>query len=539
MKKYLFQHRKKLAIYLFICMVAAATQVGLAFVYKAISESALGGNLQEFIKVCLFVILYLLFDAFMDYLPRFTKAQLVQSVTMNLRNRLVDKVENTSIKDMNQTENTFFVAKLVNEMKVVEEEYLEPLASLVLSIFIFIFSLISALTLQSSFTFIMVVLSIFPLVAPYVAKKILSGKKNIMLDKQKQFLEKYEELVHKFTTLRMFNSFPFINRRLFSLSDRLRVSKVEHASAQGKTYAVSYGLGNIVFTGTWIVGGIFVITNSLTFPELIAMTQLMSMIAGPIQYFTDSFTELVSSKKIADDLIDYIERGSDINISSIENHKEQVLNEIQYLEMENVSFIDGDKEIIKCFNCKFEYGKKYAIVGESGSGKSTILKLLVGIYAPSEGAVKLNGINVNHIDKDYFYNKLGYIHQQTDIFNGTMAENVAVFHDAESDDIVQSLKDASLEKWLLKNDYRINENISEGQAKVSGGEKRRLDIARSLLKDSAIFIFDEPTTGLDKENERIIQDMIRNLKHKLVIIVTHSKDQAFLNSFDEVIELTS
>ncbi|MFC0233916.1 ABC transporter transmembrane domain-containing protein [Vagococcus entomophilus] len=281
---------------MFICIIAAGTQVGLAFVYQAISKSVLEGNLQRFIRLCFFVLLYLLFDALMDYLPRLTRARLVQSVTMDLRNKLVENVESTSIKDMNQIESTFFIARLINELEVVEKGYLNPLARIFLSVFVFVFSLISALTLQNSFTLIVVVLSIFPLAALFLAKRILSGKKSNMLDKQKRFLEKYEELVYKFLTLRIFNSFPFINRRLFSLNDRLRDSKVDYASAQGKTYGVSYALGNIVYTGTWIVGGIYVITSSLTFPELIAMTQLMSMIAGPIQYFTDSFPELVSRK---------------------------------------------------------------------------------------------------------------------------------------------------------------------------------------------------------------------------------------------------
>lgn len=509
-------------------------QVGLAYVYQIISEVALAKDLALFFKVAIFVFFYLIFEAFMDYLPRKKRAIVVQNVMMSMRSDLNKKIKRTPLSQMINNDKSEFTSILVNDLKVVEDEYLNPLLSIIFTFIVFIFSLMAALQLQSSFALTMVIISIIPLFSPWIAKNILSSKKSDMVKEQKNYLTNFEEYTTKFKTLKLANSVQYMNKKLVNKNQHLKDSKVNFLSAQGKTYAISYGLGNVVYTGTWIIGAWFIINDQLTFPQLIAMTQLMSTIAGPIQFFSDSYTELSASQKVVNNILNTLEEKAGTT------HEQLMMpDNFNSITFNNVSFQIAERMIVETFNFKFLNGKKYAIVGESGSGKSTLVNLLARIYKPTAGEIKIDEINVKAIDLESFYSKISFISQTTDIFNDTIAKNVSMLKHEDTALVIKALENAGLKEWLKSTPKGSRTLLGEGENvfNLSGGERRRLDFARSIYQQSQILIFDEPTTGLDAKNEKIVSEFIKQLDNHLVIVVTHSTNQEFLDIFDEIIQI--
>lgn len=170
-------------------------------------------------------------------------------------------------------------------------------------------------------------------------------------------------------------------------------------------------------------------------------------------------------------------------------------------------------------------GQTIAFVGPSGSGKTTLVKLLVGLYPPKEGKVLYNDVPSTAIDLDELREKIGFVTQDTQLFAGTIRENLLfVRPDATDEECLMVLKKAACQTLLARADKGLDTVIGEGGVKVSGGEKQRLSIARALLRQPDILVFDEATSSLDSITEEEITQTIREVstvKDHITILIAH------------------
>jgi len=159
---------------------------------------------------------------------------------------------------------------------------------------------------------------------------------------------------------------------------------------------------------------------------------------------------------------------------------------------------------------KLQRGETIAFVGPSGAGKTTLVKLLVGLYQPRSGRLLYNGIAGNEIDLDSLRARIGFVTQDTQLFSGTIRENLLFVNPAASDaECLDVLRKAACDNLLARADRGLDTLIGEGGVKVSGGEKQRLSIARALLRRPHLLVFDEATSSLDSLTEEGIVDTIR------------------------------
>lgn len=207
--------------------------------------------------------------------------------------------------------------------------------------------------------------------------------------------------------------------------------------------------------------------------------------------------------------------------------KPKVLNKLVSFEFENVSFQHQSAKhpALENISFKINKGETIAFVGPSGSGKTTLVKLLVGLYHPITGKVLYDGIDGMEIDKNELREQIGFVTQDTQLFSGTIKENLLfVAPNATDADISDVLKKASCDKLLARADKGIDTVIGEGGVKVSGGEKQRLSIARSLLRRPNLLVFDEATSSLDSITEEEITDTIKEInanKDIITILIAH------------------
>ncbi len=170
-------------------------------------------------------------------------------------------------------------------------------------------------------------------------------------------------------------------------------------------------------------------------------------------------------------------------------------------------------------------GETIAFVGPSGSGKSTLMKLLVGLYRPQQGNIFYNGLDENNIHFDDLRNQIGFVTQDTQLFSGTIKENLMFVNPAATEeDLLDALNKASCQNLLMRAEKGIDTMIGEGGLKLSGGEKQRLSIARALLRKPNLLIFDEATSALDSLTEEEISKTIRNVSssnEQITILIAH------------------
>jgi ATP-binding cassette subfamily B protein len=194
------------------------------------------------------------------------------------------------------------------------------------------------------------------------------------------------------------------------------------------------------------------------------------------------------------------------------------------IELRDVSFKYGCRTpVLEKLNLSIPAGKIVAIVGESGSGKSTLLKLLMGFYAPTEGRLLVDGVDQREFDLASWRARIGLVSQDAFVFNGTLRDNVALGRPgATLEEVMSAARAAGLEEFIASLPDRYETVVGERGANLSGGQRQRLAIARAILRQPDILIFDEATSHLDTATERAIQDNLRTvLVNKTVVLVAH------------------
>lgn len=203
------------------------------------------------------------------------------------------------------------------------------------------------------------------------------------------------------------------------------------------------------------------------------------------------------------------------------------IGEVKDLEFRNVSFgyKSTSENALSNIFYKTSRGKTIAFVGPSGSGKTSLVKLIVGLYVPTEGEIYYNDVPFESINKEEFRTRIGFVTQETQLFAGTIRENLLfVKPDATDEECIDALDKAQCHNLLERGGKGLDTVIGEGGVKVSGGEKQRLSIARALLRKPSILIFDEATSSLDSITEEEITKTIRDVSlggSRITILIAH------------------
>ena len=273
----------------------------------------------------------------------------------------------------------------------------------------------------------------------------------------------------------------------------------------------------ILFMLMWMIFG------HIMEPKELATMQIFSFfVFGPLQ-------------EIGNIIITY--REAQVSLQNFHNLMEKApesqpahpkhLGNIETLAFKNISFKHQSANHKAISNISFQVhtGETIAFVGPSGSGKTTLMKLLVGLYRTKEGSILYNGIDENNIDFDDLRNQIGFVTQDTQLFSGTIRENLMFVNpNANDEDLHDVLEKASCVGLLARAEKGLETMIGEGGLKLSGGEKQRLSIARALLRKPHLLIFDEATSSLDSLTEEEITNTIRDIssqREQISILIAH------------------
>jgi ATP-binding cassette, subfamily B, bacterial len=203
------------------------------------------------------------------------------------------------------------------------------------------------------------------------------------------------------------------------------------------------------------------------------------------------------------------------------------LGQLESLEFADVTFQHqtANRPAVRDVSFRMQRGETIAFVGPSGAGKTTLVKLLVGLYQPHSGIVRYNGIDADQIDPDELRTQIGFVTQDTQLFSGTIRENLLFVRPEATDaECLDVLHRAAADSLLARADKGLDTLIGEGGVKVSGGEKQRLSIARALLRRPRLLVFDEATSALDSITEEEITRTIRDVGERsdvMTIMIAH------------------
>jgi ATP-binding cassette subfamily B protein len=266
----------------------------------------------------------------------------------------------------------------------------------------------------------------------------------------------------------------------------------------------------------------------LLFRERVTLGQLMTLqfysffIFGPLQ----ELGNIILSYRETQVSLAQFQKILNTPIESKPEHP-KTLNSITNLSFKNVDFkhASASKPALENINFEVQKGETIAFVGPSGSGKTTLVKLLVGLYLPKSGYISYNGNKHDEIDVEELRHQLGFVTQDTQLFSGSIKENLLFVNPlATNEELNDVMQKSACESLMSRADKGLDTVIGEGGIKISGGEKQRLSIARALLRKPNLLVFDEATSALDSITEEEITQTIQSIslqKMQITILIAH------------------
>lgn len=273
----------------------------------------------------------------------------------------------------------------------------------------------------------------------------------------------------------------------------------------------------ITFTLLWLI-----FRNSITPGQYLSLTFYSFFLFGPMQEIGNIIISYREAEASLGNFHDLMAKQPEIKPKN-----PVTIHHIEKLEFVNVKFkhLSAQQPALSDISFEVKKGETIAFVGPSGSGKTTLVKLLVGLYIPQNGNILYNDVNRDNIDFDVLRTQIGFVTQDTQLFAGTIRENLLFVNPSASDtEMMEALRKASCNTLLARADKGLDTLIGEGGVKVSGGEKQRLSIARALLRHPHLLIFDEATSSLDSLTEEEITNTIKEVsskKEQLTILIAH------------------
>lgn len=269
----------------------------------------------------------------------------------------------------------------------------------------------------------------------------------------------------------------------------------------------------IVFYNTFL--------GNLTIGEMVLILQLFNMARTPLFAMSYILTQVQSAEAGSKEYFEIMALKSTENFNDVKSSKKLDGPDIEF---KNISFNYEDSEnVLNDINFKINKGEKVALVGHSGAGKSTIVNLILKLYAPTGGEIFIKNKNYSDLSHNFVRNNIALVFQENELFSSTIRENVIYGkRNASEKELIEALKNANAYEFVLKLPNGIDSEIGERGVRLSGGQKQRIQIARAILKNAPILILDEATSSLDAKSEKEVQVALENLmKGKLVIIIAH------------------
>lgn len=289
-------------------------------------------------------------------------------------------------------------------------------------------------------------------------------------------------------------------------------------------------LVRILTTLIYIVGANMVFNMQLSVGNVFAFITYSSYVTGPISAILNIgylLSGIIPSTKRFYEFIELKEE--DDNADSI------VLPQFGDIELQNISFsYDKEKMVLKDISLLIPRGSKVAFIGKNGSGKTTIIDLLLRMYEPTEGKILLSGSNIADMELGKYRNMISVVSQDIYMFNDTIRNNICLYRQVEDKKVLDICEDSGLMDFIA--DVSLDYQVGQDGTLLSGGQKQKIALARALLHDRPIVIFDEATSSTDEQSEQQINSLLHTkLIDKTVIVVTHRTD--ILNEMDQIVEL--
>lgn len=516
----------------FAALAAGSLNLILSWIIQQLMDTAAGkSGALSFRTLLLISAGFVLLCAGLSLLNYASQPRFLERAMRQYKDFAFKKLIGKSISSFRDESAAGYLSALTNDAASIETNYLAQMLAMITKAVTFIGALLLMCRYSLLMTAIAAGLTVLPLIASLLTGNRLQAVESRVSERNGEFTAALSDCLAGFTVVKNFRAEREIFR-LFAQSNKA----LEHEKFTGRRIKTLVGMIGAV-TGIFAQLGVFIAGvylsmkgGSMTPGAVVLFVNLMNFIISPIA----ELPGLLACRKAALGLVDKLAAALERSSS---REGSETLNRLEHgIRLENVSFAyEPGKTVLHGINAEFEAGKAYALVGGSGSGKSTLLNLLMAAETNYSGHILADGIELSDISTDSLYGTMAAIQQNVFVFNASIKDNVSMFRDFPKTELDEAIARAHLGALIRERgeDYLCGENGSG----LSGGEKQRISIARSLLKKSSVLLADEVTAALDAQTAHRVSSDILDLQGITRIVVTHTLEESLLRRYDKIFVL--
>lgn len=516
----------------FAALAAGSLNLILSWIIQQLMDTAAGKSGALSFRILLLISAgFVLLCAGLSLLNYASQPRFLERAMRQYKDFAFKKLIGKSISSFRDESAAGYLSALTNDAASIETNYLAQMLAMITKAVTFIGALLLMCRYSLLMTAIAAGLTVLPLIASLLTGSRLQAVESRVSERNGEFTAALSDCLAGFTVVKNFKAEREIFR-LFAKSNKA----LEHEKFTGRRIKTLVGMIGAV-TGIFAQLGVFIAGvylsmkgGSMTPGAVVLFVNLMNFIISPIA----ELPGLLACRKAALGLVDKLAAALERSSS---REGSETLNRLEHgIRLENVSFAyEPGKTVLHGINAEFEAGRAYALVGGSGSGKSTLLNLLMAAETNYSGHILADGIELSDISTESLYGTMAAIQQNVFVFNASIKDNVSMFRDFPKTEMDEAIARAHLGALIRERgeDYLCGENGSG----LSGGEKQRISIARSLLKKSSVLLADEVTAALDAQTAHRVSSDILDLQGITRIVVTHTLEESLLRRYDKIFVL--
>lgn len=461
----------------------------------------------------------------------FSKPKFISKAIAQYKNYVFEQLSKKNISAFSGENTSTYTSALSNDAVAIESGYLANIFIIVDQCALFFGALILMFYYSPLLTVISIGFAVIPMLAAILTGNTVAKAEKIVSVKNESYMSMLRDSLSGFSVIKSFKAEIQLCKMFAKETWEVSNAKEHRRKKAILVQLISITAGNILQLGVFIIGAYLALSGSnISAGSVLIFIQLLNYVINPIELVPQAIAEIKASRALIKKL------ATTLSENVREDGKKELDTLCKGITVKNLSFeYEENKPILHDINFNFEAGKSYCIVGASGCGKSTLLNLLMASHSNYKGQITYDEIDIQDLSSRSLYDIVSLVQQNVFVFNSTIENNVTMFSDFSKEEVERAITLSGLAELVSERgaDYICGENGNG----LSGGEKQRLSIARSLLKKSKVLLVDEATAALDKQTAYQIANTFLGLKDMTRIIVTHSLDEKLLKQYDCIVAL--
>lgn len=461
----------------------------------------------------------------------FSKPKFISKAIAQYKNYVFEQLSKKNISAFSGENTSTYTSALSNDTVAIESGYLANIFIIVDQCALFFGALALMFYYSPLLTVISIGFAVIPMLVAILTGNTVAKAEKIVSEKNESYMSMLRDSLSGFSVIKSFKAEIQLCKMFAKENWEVSNAKERRRKKAVLVQLISITAGNVLQLGVFIIGAYLALSGSnISAGSVLIFIQLLNYVINPIELVPQAIAEIKASRALIKKL------ATTLSENVREDGKKELDTLCKGITVKNLSFeYEENKPILRDVNFHFEAGKSYCIVGASGCGKSTLLNLLMASHSNYNGQIAYDEIDIQDLSSRSLYDMVSLVQQNVFVFNSTIENNVTMFSDFSKEEVERAITLSGLAELVSERgaDYICGENGSG----LSGGEKQRLSIARSLLKKSKVLLVDEATAALDKQTAYQIATTFLRLKNMTRIVVTHSLDEELLKQYDCIIAL--